>query len=205
MGRFILVAVAFAGFALEVQPASAADDYFISVYQENQSSGWDFGLIDGKLGFLGKRKGDVGEDESQLPVIPHDDGMMREAFRWLRDGDTLRLDLNNDDLQRQAKNQREKHHWFLTGAYTEHDAQVVLTKEKTKYSHWEFIHVKDDLGADGPRYNIKNINDLSKDAWFGMNSSGVRYKGHREIRKPCLTFGNDRQLISMEREDATSK
>jgi hypothetical protein len=205
MIRCILLSLAVAGLVLEITPASGADLYFISVYQENESSGWDFGLIDGKLGFLGKLKGDAGEDESQLPVIPHDDGMMREAFRWLRDGDTLRLDLNKDDLQRQAKSQTEKHHWYLTGAYTEHDAQVVLAKEKTKYSRWEFIHVKDDLGADGPRYNIKNINDLGKDAWFGMNSSGVRYKGRREIRKPCLTIGNDRQLISMEREDATSK
>lgn len=159
----------------------AAEDYvFLKVIHQRA---WRLGMIDGKVGCYARLGG--GEFDVNLPSIPADKSGMRLAFRWMRSGDTLQIDVARAQ-QAEAPSQREKQHWYLTAKYSDGGAEVVLTKEATKYSHWEFLD-KTEYSLDIPKYHIRNINDLGKDAWLGIEDKGVRYTGHVEVRKPVLT------------------
>jgi hypothetical protein len=174
---------------------------FIHVPAEKGRGEWSLGLIDGKLGFYAKRQG--GEDQKNLPSIPSDKGMMRMAFRFLKRGDTLLLEVTPDE-QARSNVQAEKHHWFLTGSSPNKGGEVPLTREETKYSHWEFIRVTGDYNADYKRYYIKNADESEKNAWLGMEAKGVRYVGHVEVRKPKLSF-DDKQVLAVENLEDKSK
>lgn len=159
----------------------------LSISAKDEPAEWLLGLIDGKLMFEGQLGNEV-KDEPNMPSIPHDPSGMRMAFRWMRNGDADTLQIHVDrDQQAEAPSQREKNDWYLTAEYTDKGAQVVLTKEATKYSHWKFVDENLDFGADVPQYHIRNINDLGKEAWLGVDSKGTRYIGRQELRKPILT------------------
>ena len=66
--------------------------------------------------------------------------------------------------------------------YDERGGAVELSKESTKYSRWEFIRAGGERGQEVEHYYIRNINDLGKDAWLSMNSSGTRFRWHKEVR-----------------------
>jgi hypothetical protein len=204
---FFLCSLAFAA-TIVPRAYSAETIIFIRVY-ESSGAGEDihkhikdivsnFRLINGNLGFVARLPGTEIKDEPEMPTTPRDKNVKREASRWLRNGDTLQIDVLPEQ-QAAAKAQAEKHHWFLTAKYTDKGGEVILTKDVTKYSNWQFLDENLDLGAEVPQYHIKNINDLGKDAWLGMDSKGVRYKGHVEIRKPILLF-DKKQYIGVERQ-----
>jgi hypothetical protein len=197
---------------LGVALPSPAKTVFIEAYEGNSLKewqlgrrhsldAWNLGMIDGNLGFLGKWQGE--ESQKKLPGIPHDKGMMREAFRFLRSGDTLQIEVTPEEQDR-SKIQAEKHRWYLTAKYADKDGKVTLTKEATKLSHWEFIRDKENPGVDVEHYYIKNVNDLGKDAWLGSQKEGVRYVGHQEIRKPKISF-DEKQVFGIENVEDLSK
>ena len=180
------------GVVLSTKSFAADEIEFLEIAQKGQ---WYLGLLDGRVGYYAELS-DV-KDAPNLPTFPSDKGGTRVAFRWLRTGDTFRIDVTQEQRE-ETRAQAEKHHWFLSAKYTEKSGEVVLTEEETKYSHWQFLDENLDLGAEVPQYHIKNVNDLGKDAWLGMESKGVRFKGHIEIRKPILLF-EKKQYIGVER------
>ena len=185
-------------FAVNSPPAFGGTIY-ISVPAKSPRNEWLLGLIDGHIGFLGKWQGTA--DESALAVIPSDNGRMREAFSFHWSGNTLQVEVSPEE-QAASKIQAEKNQWYLTAKYTDNGGEVVLTKDETKYSHWKFIEArphKDEIDY----YYVKNTNDLGKEAWLGIESSGTRYLGHREVRKLKLSFG-EKQVFGVERRDAHS-
>ncbi|HEV3417848.1 MAG TPA: hypothetical protein VG056_13565 [Pirellulales bacterium] len=198
----LLIAVALAvGFLNQWTSLPAAEhereivwpQIFVHTPAECARDEWRLGLIDGRLGFFGRADGS--SDDGALPAVPVDNGMIRDAYILKKEGDTLRIEIR--EQQRDVKNQSEKDGWFLTGRYTDKGGDVILSKEESKYSHWRFMHVNDDLGTDVPQYQIKNINDLGKDAWLAMASKGIRYKGHEEFRQPKLSF-DQKQIFAVE-------
>jgi hypothetical protein len=160
------------------------------VVEKNEQ--WSLGLIDGEIRFLGRWHGD--QDDQELPLIPSDGARhARTALAILRDGDTLQVEVS-PYKQQWSTVQAEKNHWFLTGKYAEKNPEVILTKEATKFSRWEFVRVE---GAGNPEikyYYIRNINDVGKDAWLAVEPTGVRYRWHREVRKAKLSFSDKEEF-----------
>jgi hypothetical protein len=202
MSRWIAVTVSSIAFAV-ASPSAFGEEkiVFIEILQTTGSGAgerqttWQLGMINGGLGFMGALR-DVA-DTPEMPSIPHDKSGTREEHRFLRKDDTLQIDVVPFQ-QAESKVQAEKHHWFLTAKYTDKGGEVILTKEATKYSHWKFLDEDLGFGSDFPQYHIKNLNDLGKDAWLGMELNGVRYRGHAEIRKPIVSF-ETKQFIGIEK------
>jgi hypothetical protein len=189
--RTLSIALPLLLLGVSLHAAPTGDRLFLTC-QLPKHGEWHLGLINGELAFLAQLA-DV-EDRPDMPRIPYDKGGMREAFRWVRDGDTLQIDVRSEQRD-EAKVQAEKHRWFLTAKYTGKGSEVVLTKEATKYSHWQFLDINADLGGEAPRYHVKNVNDLGKDAWLGIAAEGVRYQGQKEIRNPILSLDKPQWII----------
>jgi hypothetical protein len=154
---------------------------------------WYLGLIDGDVGFLGRWRGD--EDDQKLPLIPSDQGQPRTSFTFLWDYVTLQIRVQNQ--QKAMKIQADRDQWYLTAQYGEKGPRVTFTKEQEKRSRWEFVPVEGRGDSDIMYYYIKNINDLGKNAWLGVDATGVRYRWHDEVRKAKLSF-NDKQIFAVE-------
>ena len=156
-------------------------------------------LLDGRLGFRGTTRIEK-EDDAKLPPVPTDDRMARMSTTFLRNRDTIQIEVTKGELQR-SKVQADKHHWYLTGKYTEGRAEVTLTKEPTKYSHWQFVPVEGELGT--RQFYIRNINDLGKDAWLAVAPGmGTLYQGGIELRNAELAFGRKQAMRIRARRSA---
>lgn len=97
------------------------------------------------------------------------------AMRFVRDGAHIRVLLQKDQPSR-SKEVAAKDGWYVTGDYSTKPPSVILTKEPTKYSRWEFVSPR----PGGRIYQtcfLKNENDLGTDAWLSMENEGTTYQG----------------------------
>ena len=85
-------------------------------------------LLDGRLGFRGTTRIEK-EDDAKLPPVPTDDRMARMSTTFLRNRDTIQIEVTKGELQR-SKVQADKHHWYLTGKYTEGRAEVTSRRSQ---------------------------------------------------------------------------
>jgi hypothetical protein len=145
---------------------------------------WRLGLINGELAFLATRP-DL-KDEPGMPTIPRDTRGMRADFHWILRGDTLQIQVDQA-RQPSDKVEAEKNDWYLTAKYSDNGAEVVLTKDSTKHSHWGLVDKEILEPKEITRFHLRNNDDSGKTAWLGMDAKGVRYRGHIEMRKPLLS------------------
>jgi hypothetical protein len=144
---------------------------------------WRLGLIDGKLGFKATLPGAV--DRPDMPRLPYARRQICESYRWVTNGDTLQIDV--DQAQADVwKVQAEKSGWYLTADYSGGEPKVILSKDATKYSHWQFLDKEILVPKEVEQFHVKDLDDLSKPKWLGMEAKGNRYQGRIEIRKPAL-------------------
>lgn len=114
-------------------------------------------------------------DPSPLP-LPH---FYYSRYVW--DGTHLRIHPGEDDKRVWSKEAAAKDGWYVTADYSTSPPRVIVTKEPTKYSAWQFVR-----GSQAGFYYIKNENDLGKDAWLGLEDTGKLYS---HVQKVPVTPG----------------
>jgi len=169
-------------------------DPFLSVGDKNRGSNarshWSLCFAEGDLHFF--TDGATRPPAPDAPDFPNAGGELQVTFLFREDGTRLRFFVPGDRLK--LKDQASKQGWYLTGDYSTDPPSVILTKEPTKYSNWQFLDPVPRVGEDnGKVCYVKNENDRNKDGWLYFEGNGTVYKHSEELRKPILS--HDKKVL----------
>jgi len=144
-------------------------------------------LFENELGFLSANRMEAPRD---APVLGH------KSVSFMRDGAYIRTHVVEYG-QDVPKLLAERNGWYLTADYSTESPTVVLTKEPTKHSEWDFVDVKDPDLTDDEAFaaQIKNRNVSAKAVWLDMQRKGIVYQGGKVVCRPALSSDQKRSFV----------